>query len=370
MCANKINDEVIEKKKQEIIDFIISNFDVTSRKGVNNKYQSRYITSRKHEEDFPKQYWRKADFKSNPRWIAENPKVWINIHSIDDKSGRGLKIQIRCNCDPWLGGRSNDKERFAEKWGFPLNNKNIKYIVSHGNLLDLSVVNDEILTFNPSKEYFSHFLNEAYKIYDPKYSRSKNENVNDNTHKKSNFSDLIQITVTTKDIEKSKAIKTQEEIEDFIYQKEVVESVNWSKSIIFHDVPVEKPVKSDKVTSEAFKRNAQKGVNAIVKANYLCEIDANHKDFISKVTGKNYVEAHHLIPMEYQDRFDVSIDVEANIICLCVACHKKLHHAVFEEKEAILKQLLNMRKARLQKCSINVTGDVLLTYYENSYISG
>ena len=37
---------------------------------------------------------------------------------------------------------------------------------------------------------------------------------------------------------------------------------------------------------------------------------------------RNYVEAHHLIPMGFQDDFSKSIDVEANIISLCTYCHK------------------------------------------------
>ncbi|PGY51519.1 HNH endonuclease [Priestia megaterium] len=157
---------------------------------------------------------------------------------------------------------------------------------------------------------------------------------------------------------------SQEEGGDSIYQKEVEVSATSNISVVIDDVPVHKPLKNDKITSKAYKRNAQKGKNAIVVANYLCEVNSSHNHFTSKVTGKNYVEAHHLIPMEFQDSFDVSIDIEANIVSLCVGCHKRLHHAVVGEKEEILNALYSQRASRLRKCGIEITKQILFSYYE------
>lgn len=36
------------------------------------------------------------------------------------------------------------------------------------------------------------------------------------------------------------------------------------------------------------------------KYKYKCEFEDTHMFFTSKTTGENYVEAHHLIPMEFQ----------------------------------------------------------------------
>ena len=113
-----------------------------------------------------------------------------------------------------------------------------------------------------------------------------------------------------------------------------------------------------------WKRNPIVSKNAIVFAEYKCEYDNSHLFFISDTTDENYVEAHHLIPMEFQHQFENSLDVEANIISLCPLCHKTVHHAVFEEKETILRQLYNKRKRRIRKCGIYVTEEVLLSYYE------
>ena len=65
---------------------------------------------------------------------------------------------------------------------------------------------------------------------------------------------------------------------------------------------------------------------------YECEYDKEHESFISRKTNKPYMEAHHLIPMEFQRQFIDSIDIEENIICLCSRCHNKLHYGVHPEK--------------------------------------
>lgn len=102
---------------------------------------------------------------------------------------------------------------------------------------------------------------------------------------------------------------------------------------------------------------------AILLANYKCEYDQSHTHFTSKVTGQNYVEAHHLVPMEYQNRFTYSLDVEANIISLCPICHKLIHHATLEEKKQVIEKLYNSRKERLRKCGIHVSLRELISYY-------
>lgn len=86
--------------------------------------------------------------------------------------------------------------------------------------------------------------------------------------------------------------------------------------------------------------------------------------FTSKTTGENYVKAHHLIPMQFQDQFENSLDVEANIISLCPLCHKKVHHATFDEKKLILEELYKIRKDRLKKCKIDISLRDLFSYYQ------
>ena len=103
---------------------------------------------------------------------------------------------------------------------------------------------------------------------------------------------------------------------------------------------------------------------AIVLAGFKCEYDNSHMFFKSSTSGENYVEAHHLIPMEFQKQFENSLDVEANIISLCALCHKKVHHSTMEEKKPILKKLFLERRNRLEKCEISIELLDLITMYK------
>ena len=141
-----------------------------------------------------------------------------------------------------------------------------------------------------------------------------------------------------------------------------MESISVNNSEIV-DQPREKPTYFN-ATSQKFKRNPIFSKNAIQYANYRCEFDGTHKYFTSFRTGQNYVEAHHLIPVEFQDQFEKSIDVEANIVSLCPVCHKKVHHGVMEDKKQILIELFFNRRERLKQCGLNISEDALLSYYE------
>lgn len=130
------------------------------------------------------------------------------------------------------------------------------------------------------------------------------------------------------------------------------------------DKPIEKPMKTSNGKTYSYKRNTKTSKQAIHHADYSCEFDLSHRAFTSRVTNKNYVEAHHLVPMEYQDKFEVSLDVEANIVSLCPSCHKKLHHATLSEKEPLIKQLYADRKTRLENCGVKIEESHLLDYYD------
>jgi len=148
---------------------------------------------------------------------------------------------------------------------------------------------------------------------------------------------------------------------NYQYQVEL-EEVPATVTVVDH--PKGRPSKTTGSGTSSYKRDAKTAKTAIVTAKYQCEIDASHKDFVSKVTGENYVEAHHLIPMEYQDNFAVSIDVEANIVSLCPSCHKKLHHATFPVVKPLVEQLYDDRKDRLVNCGINISKADLVRLYQ------
>lgn len=102
-------------------------------------------------------------------------------------------------------------------------------------------------------------------------------------------------------------------------------------------------------------------MNALTKANYKCEINEEHPTFIRKYSPVPYTEPHHLVPMEYSDQFDISLDVEENVISLCSHCHNLLHYG--RGGEELLQKLYNGRKAVLEKTGIIITEQELLEMY-------
>ncbi|MBZ5753046.1 HNH endonuclease [Metabacillus rhizolycopersici] len=131
------------------------------------------------------------------------------------------------------------------------------------------------------------------------------------------------------------------------------------------DKPKDKPNHRSVNNKKVWSRNPKYASEVVVDADYLCEFDNQHKHFISKFNGKNYVEAHHLIPMQYQEQFNNSIDIHANIVSVCLVCHKKIHHGLFEEKKEIIDKLFNSRRERLIRSGINISLKELYSYYQD-----
>ncbi|MEI8607956.1 DUF3578 domain-containing protein [Enterovibrio sp. Hal110] len=116
---------------------------------------------------------------------------------------------------------------------------------------------------------------------------------------------------------------------------------------------------------ETYARCIGPSSDAIKAADYKCEIDENHKTFISAASGKQYVEAHHLIPMEFQDDFEYSIDVPENIISLCPTCHRLFHHAALEDKRDVLDKFFDQRIEKLtNERGVPIDKEKLLEYYK------
>jgi 5-methylcytosine-specific restriction enzyme A len=152
------------------------------------------------------------------------------------------------------------------------------------------------------------------------------------------------------------------ELEDG-YQR-AIDDATWQASGVVTDeprLPVSVTVENQK---RAWVRNILTAKNALMHAQYLCEIDSSHKHFISQATGKNYVEAHHLIPMKFQSKFKFSLDVEANIISLCVVCHNKIHRATIAERKELVSNIFSDRIERLDACRITLKLPELLSFYD------
>ena len=113
-----------------------------------------------------------------------------------------------------------------------------------------------------------------------------------------------------------------------------------------------------------YPRDSQKRINALNRADFKCEINPEHVTFISKSTNKPYMETHHLIPLEYWRRFEYSLDVEANIVCLCSNCHNEIHYGKYADK--LIKPLYESRESELQEAGIRIGIDELIKMYDET----
>ena len=108
-------------------------------------------------------------------------------------------------------------------------------------------------------------------------------------------------------------------------------------------------------TMEVWKRSTIIKIQSIESAGYQCEIDPKHNTFTAKSTGHPYMEGHHALPMKHQDKFSKSLDIYANIICLCPICHRLLHYGVESEKENVLNKIYYDRSVRLAASGIKIS---------------
>ena len=104
-----------------------------------------------------------------------------------------------------------------------------------------------------------------------------------------------------------------------------------------------------------WNRNGIIKKQSVEMAGYICEMNSGHHTFISASSGKQYMEGHHAIPLNKQDSFRVSLDVYANIVCLCPICHRLLHYGVESDKKAFLNKIYNERSERLANSGIRLS---------------
>ena len=114
-----------------------------------------------------------------------------------------------------------------------------------------------------------------------------------------------------------------------------------------------------------YPRDRQVAVNALIKAHFLCETDQNHISFIRKNSDKPYTEPHHLISLAFQDQFEVSLDVEENIVSLCSNCHNEIHYGADADK--LIAKLFTERCGDLKRAGIDVSLQNVLAMYGYHY---
>lgn len=131
---------------------------------------------------------------------------------------------------------------------------------------------------------------------------------------------------------------------------------NIKEKIVLLDIPID--LKGlNKIETTVWKRSEIIKHQSLELSDYKCEIDRSHKSFIAERTMKPYMEGHHAIPMRIQNRFPVSIDIYANIICLCPVCHRRIHYGLNSDKIEMMHKLYGERSGRLAQSGIYLSID-------------
>jgi len=246
--------------------------------------------------------------------------------------------------------------QFREKYGAKKGKEKIKE-VSLG-FRKLVGVSPNGFSFDDIDLVSRRTLNEGYElghIYGKEYSKG---NIPNDDELVRDLKEMLKIYREVIKMMKSKpypeyfynVYKAHQRADDEVYQTEI----ETAAPVKTREGPQKRPNKNSINGASVWERDPSIARQALEIVNFTCEINISHKTFTSEKTRKNFVEAHHLIPIKFQDKFENSLDVSANIVSLCPNCHSKLHHAIFEEKEEMLKFLFDKRKVRLEKFGIIV----------------
>lgn len=152
-----------------------------------------------------------------------------------------------------------------------------------------------------------------------------------------------------------------EAIEDFACYHDEMPEEKCPDTFVYSGKPKAKQPLVSKGKQKTYPRDRAVAINALVHANHACEVDAHHDTFIRRSDGKPYTEPHHLVPLAFSDSFDVSLDVEENVISLCSTCHNRIHYG--KDAAEIVKNLYDQRKNLLQQVGIEITLEELLSMY-------
>lgn len=155
----------------------------------------------------------------------------------------------------------------------------------------------------------------------------------------------------------------QESVDESGFIKELNKSIVYSEQREFeYDNNPEPPKESRLTQTSQYQRSKKVSSNALLKAGFVCEVNAEHPVFVRKNSNENYTEPHHLVPLFAQKDFpDVNLDREQNIVSLCSHCHNLLHYGA--DIDDVLYKLYVDRKDLLQLIGIQISYEDLRKYY-------
>lgn len=133
---------------------------------------------------------------------------------------------------------------------------------------------------------------------------------------------------------------------------EMFKQINRDLTVL--DIPMPAREKIKRIVLE-YPRIAIITRQVVQYADYRCEMDSEHQSFIDGRNNKPYMEGHHAIPLHYQGKFEHSLDIYANVVCLCPICHRKIHYGISEDRRLMMDEIWEKRIGRLINCDISMS---------------
>ena len=103
------------------------------------------------------------------------------------------------------------------------------------------------------------------------------------------------------------------------------------------------------------------------KANYTCNCHDKLHFYFESVDLHNYVEGHHIVPMNRQEEYyfdkNINLDIPNNVVPLCPNCHCQIHFGSRQARIKIISELFVRNKEKLQSFDPKLTLSVLASYY-------
>jgi 5-methylcytosine-specific restriction enzyme A len=314
---------------------------------------------------------------------AEIPWISIYLRNLTVSATRGYYIVylFTANMDGVYISLNQGWTYFREKYGTKLGRKKIKKTAS--------LIRESLHTVSHRLQETEIYLKGKGELaigYEHGHIYGRYYSFDSLPESKELLQDLHDLLIVYNEIEKLIGERTIEQFNDYLlleddgsfiesgekeesYQESVQNTLVSQEEIDGEEVEEEKPRKRpepviDKSGRKRWPRNANTAAKALRLSKYKCAFNENHTTFISKATGKPYMELHHLVPMKYQDKFEYDLDRVAAILSLCPTCHRRIHHGTDQEKEEMLHVLFNKRRKQLESIGINVSFEELKKMYD------
>lgn len=120
--------------------------------------------------------------------------------------------------------------------------------------------------------------------------------------------------------------------------------------------------------SKKYRRNPLLGRIAIQNAYYCCENEPLHETFESAKTHKSFMEAHHLVPVKYQQqiwqKYNINVDCTENIVSLCPTCHRAFHNGTKEVKAELIENIYKKNFPKYKYIGFEISLDEIKKLYK------